>query len=77
MAKFYKVMTKVDKEILSRDDTSNLSWFEYNKEDLLLLIIERNKILLAARSSNNIVLKQKCINTRNNVKDMVRVAKSA
>ena len=76
MYNFCRAITEAGKEVLTREDTSYLDSFEYNKDNLLSLINKRNKILLAASSSDNPELKQKCIDARNNVKDSVRAAKS-
>ena len=50
-------MTKLEKEVLTRDNASDLDWFKYNKEDFLPLIYETKKILFVARLSDNPVLK--------------------
>ena len=76
MYNFCRAITKAGKEVLTREDTSYLDSFEYNKDNLLSLINKRNKILLAASSSDNPELKQKCIDARNNVKDVARAAKN-
>ena len=77
MDDFCSALTSAGKEILSREETNDIGWFETSRKELLPLINERNEILFAARSSeNSITLKQKCIDARNNVKDAVKAAKS-
>ena len=76
MNDFCRVITNTGKEVLIREDSTNLDQFEAKKNDILLLINKHNKILLIARSSNNLSLKQKYADARNNAKDIVKIAKS-
>lgn len=76
MNNFYSVLTIAGNEVLSYEDSSDPGQFETNKNALMLLINERNKLLLTARVSYNEVSKQKYINARNNVKDTIRAVKS-
>ena len=78
MNDFCAALVKAGKEILSYEDSPDPGWFEFNKEELLLLINKRNKLLHEARLSPNpsSLLKQKCIDARNNVYDAIKMAKS-
>ena len=70
------LLTNAGREVLSCEDSSDAEWFETSKDELLPLINEINKLLLAARSSPNNLLKQKCIDTRNDARDTIKVAES-
>ena len=80
MDAFCNAITSVGKDVVAREELTKLEWFKASKNDLIPLINERNKTLLVTRFSNDlslkIKLKLKCIDTRNNVKDTIKVAKS-
>ena len=80
MDAFCNAMSTTGKELLTREESADPGWFEASRDHLMPLINERNRILLAARSSDDQssvpTWKRKCIDARNNVRDAVRLAKS-
>ena len=76
MSNFYSALTTARREVLSCKVFSDPGWFETSKNELILLINERNKLLLATRLSPNNLLKQKCIDARNNIRDTIKAVKS-
>ena len=50
---FCNTLTEAGKEVLVEEDTPNSGQFTLSKEELLSIINERNKALLAAKFSDN------------------------
>jgi len=74
---FGRYMKDVVKDVVLEEVDATKGWFEYNRDFLMPILKERNKLLhkLKICDEEDEYLKQKCRDARSNVKNTINVAK--